>query len=89
MASDPLGALTLLGLGLELFSCNAMLVPEIRSLLRQASASQARMIVEAALEKSSGTEIRARLLEGFSPIIERVLGAGALSDDLEGEGSQS
>lgn len=69
MASDPLGALTLLGLGLEEFSCNPLLVPEIRSLLRVVSREDAQAAVRETMELPSGAEIRQELQERFGPIL--------------------
>ena len=74
LASDPLGALTLLGLGLEEFSCNPVVIPEIRTLLRAADAREARTIVGEALRLATGEEIRQRLSAAFGDLMERVLG---------------
>jgi len=74
MASDPLGALTLLGLGLVAFSCNPIALPEIRSLLRQASEAEARATVQEALALTDGRAIKEELINSFGPLIERVLG---------------
>lgn len=69
MASDPLGALTLLGLGLRQFSCNPLMIPGIRALLRAASQADAEAAVTAALGLSSGAEIRDLLGERFAPVL--------------------
>ena len=65
MASDPLGALTLLGLGLREFSCNPLALPKVRTALRAASAEDAARSLAAALKLPSGFEIRAFLEEEF------------------------
>ncbi len=69
MASDPLGALTLLGLGLREFSCNPLMIPDVRAVLRAASQQDAASAVAAAVELSSGAEIRALLGERFAPVL--------------------
>jgi len=74
LASDPLGALTLLGLGLEEFSCNPVVIPEIRTLLRAADARRARQVVGEALGLPTGGEIRQRLSRAFGELMEQVLG---------------
>lgn len=65
MASDPLGALTLLGLGLTEFSCNPVMIPAIRSLFKDSGQDEARRAVAQALEKPVGIEIREQLIEFF------------------------
>ncbi|MDQ7006243.1 MAG: phosphoenolpyruvate--protein phosphotransferase [Acidobacteriota bacterium] len=84
MASDPLGALTLLGMGLREFSCNPAMVSEIRSILRRCSERAARRVVSEAMELATGQEIRARLEEAFSGLLEAVLGP-SLTEDTWGE----
>ncbi len=74
MASDPLGALTLLGLGLTSFSCNPVQLPEIRSVLRAASAREARAAVERAMRLATAEEIRESLADELGPVIESALG---------------
>jgi len=69
MASDPLGALTLLGLGLGEFSCNPLVIPDIRAVLRAASAAEAREAVRDVFDLSNGAEIRARLTERLSEVL--------------------
>ncbi|UCF67973.1 MAG: phosphoenolpyruvate--protein phosphotransferase [Acidobacteriota bacterium] len=73
-ASDPFGALTLLGLGLTMFSCTPTSIPEIRSLLRAASAWEAKRVVEEAMRLGTGREIRERVEDAFGELVENVLG---------------
>jgi phosphotransferase system enzyme I (PtsI) len=80
MASDPVGALTLLGLGLRRFSCNIGVIPEIRAVLRHTSEAHARQVVASAMEQACTEEVREVLLEGFAPVLREVLGS-----DLSGE----
>ncbi len=79
MASDPLGALTLLGLGLLSFSCNPVMISEVRSVLREASEANAREVMLAAMDLDDGEQIRRFVEEAFSPLIRRVIG-----DELAG-----
>lgn len=71
MASDPLGAITLLGLGLREFSCNPLALPEVRAVLRRVSAGEAREAVQDALRLPAGSEVKAVLLGRFSSLIAR------------------
>ena len=71
MASDPLGAITLLGLGLTEFSCNPLALPEIRAVLRRVSASDARETVGQALGLSTGVEIKALIKQRFAAVLDR------------------
>ena len=79
MASDPLGALTLLGLGLERFSCNPTMISEIRSLLRAATESETRDIVLEAVALGDGQATRAHIAEKLGGLVREVLG-----EDLAG-----
>ena len=73
MASDPLGALTLLGMGLTYFSCSPASLPEIRTVLRRASREEARRAVEEALTHDSGEAIRSHLEQAFAELIREAL----------------
>ncbi len=69
MASDPLGAMTLLGLGLERFSCNPLALPEIRTILRSASRREAEAALGDALELTTGGQIKLYLAEKFRRVL--------------------
>ncbi len=69
MASDPLGALTLLGLGLTAFSCNPLTLPEVRAILRIASARDAREALDAALSLSDGAKIKLALADRLRDVL--------------------
>lgn len=75
MASDALGALVLLGLGLERFSCNAVLVPEIRRLLRGVERSVAARVVDEARSASGGASLRPFVEHAFREVIAAALGS--------------
>ncbi len=61
MASDPLGALTLLGLGLTRFSCTPAQIPMVRETIAAASARRWSELVDEAASRPTGREIRERL----------------------------
>jgi phosphotransferase system enzyme I (PtsI) len=61
MASDPLGALTLLGLGLTRFSCTPAQIPMVRETVAAASARRWTELVDEAANLPTGREIHDRL----------------------------
>lgn len=61
MASTPLGALTLLGLGLTRLSCTPSQIPVVREVLAAASQRNWIELVEEAMALPTGREIRERL----------------------------
>ncbi|MBU0634958.1 MAG: phosphoenolpyruvate--protein phosphotransferase [Candidatus Omnitrophica bacterium] len=67
MASEPVFALILLGLGLDEFSASAVSVPEIKKVIRSVSYKEARSIANKVLELDTATKIeqygRAKLKE--------------------------
>ncbi len=78
MASEPLGAIALVGLGLTRLSCNPLLIPEIRAVLERLEAARAREVLEHARRSgATGPEIRQALLDAFLPVIRSVPGAAA------------
>lgn len=74
MASDPLGALSLLGLGLTEFSCNPVMISEIRSILRRTTEAAARRVMMEALELPTGDAIRESVTKAFGGLVEAVVG---------------
>jgi len=58
MASEPIFALVLLGLGLDEFSASAVAVPEIKKVIRSVTLAQAQQIADRVMQFSSATEIR-------------------------------
>ncbi|MDD5746187.1 MAG: phosphoenolpyruvate--protein phosphotransferase [Candidatus Omnitrophica bacterium] len=58
MASEPIFALVLLGLGLDEFSASAVAVPEIKKVIRSVTLVQAQQIADRVMQFSSATEIR-------------------------------
>jgi phosphotransferase system enzyme I (PtsI) len=67
MAGDPHLTLLLLGMGLDEFSTSAIVVPQIKKIIRTTSMSYAREVAEKALSLSTGREVeefaRAKLAE--------------------------
>jgi phosphoenolpyruvate-protein phosphotransferase len=63
LASDPLGALVLLGLGIRELSCVPAALPAVRHALMQVSASDCRAMANRALQLESAAEVRALAAE--------------------------
>ncbi len=67
MASDPYAALVLLGLGLDEFSMSSVSIPEIKRLLRNAAAGDARTLAGEVLAMESAADIERYLKERIDP----------------------
>lgn len=63
MASDPVFAVILVGLGLEVFSMNPSSIPVIKNVIRSIRYRDCRRIADAALEKKTAQEIEELLIE--------------------------
>lgn len=66
MASDPLYAVVLVGLGLERFSMNPSNIPVVKNVIRSLRLKDCRKIVEAALEKATAQEIEEYVIESVA-----------------------
>jgi phosphotransferase system enzyme I (PtsI) len=66
MASDPLFAIVLLGLGLEIFSMNPSMVPVIKNVIRSVRYKDCRRIAEIALQKKTAQEIEEFIIESVA-----------------------
>jgi phosphotransferase system enzyme I (PtsI) len=77
MASDPLGTVALLGLGLRSFSLNPARLPVTRDLIRALSAREAAEAVGEALALREAAEIEAHLQSRFGKLIAESLNASA------------
>ena len=66
MASDPLYAIVLLGLGLEIFSMNPSAIPVLKDVLRSVRYKECRRISEAALKKKTAQEIEEFVIESVA-----------------------
>jgi phosphotransferase system enzyme I (PtsI) len=66
MASDPIYAVVLLGLGLEVFSMNPSAIPVIKNLIRSVRYRDCRRIAELALQKKTAQEIEEFVIESVA-----------------------
>ncbi len=66
MASDPLYALVLAGLGLENFSMNPSSIPVIKDIIRSVRYKDCKKIAEAALQKRTAQEIEEFIIESVA-----------------------
>jgi phosphotransferase system enzyme I (PtsI) len=77
MSSDPLGALTLLGLGITRFSCTPAQIPSVRETIAGASARRWAELVEEAETLPTGREIHHRLAAEAQKLMSSGNGASA------------
>ena len=66
MASDPIYAIVLIGLGLEIFSMNPSSIPVIKNVVRSVRFKDCRRIAETALEKRTAQEIEEFIIESVA-----------------------
>ena len=66
MASDPIFAIVLLGLGLEIFSMNPSSIPVVKNVIRSIRYRDCRRIAEAALQKKTAQEIEEFIIESVA-----------------------
>jgi phosphotransferase system enzyme I (PtsI) len=66
MASDPIYATVLLGLGLEIFSMNPSNIPVIKNVIRSLRYKDCRRIAEVALQKKTAQEIEEFVIESVA-----------------------
>jgi phosphotransferase system enzyme I (PtsI) len=66
MAADPIYAIVLIGLGLEVFSMNPSSVPVIKNIVRSVRYRDCRRIAETALEKKTAQEIEEFIIESVA-----------------------
>ncbi|WP_437670868.1 phosphoenolpyruvate--protein phosphotransferase [Sorangium sp. So ce131] len=67
MASDPLAALLLLGLGIRDFSMEAAAIPEIKETLRRISVAEAEAVAAEALACATAEEVECCVAAAFAP----------------------
>jgi phosphoenolpyruvate-protein phosphotransferase (PTS system enzyme I) len=82
MASDPLAAPLLLGLGLRELSMEAAAIPEIKETLRRVSVAECETVAHAALASDSADDIEGLLARAFAPRLYDLL-TGSTFDDNE------
>ena len=66
MASDPLYAIVLLGLGLEIFSMNPSSIPVVKNVIRSVRYKDCKRIAEACLNKKTAQEIEEFIIESVA-----------------------
>ena len=66
MASDPLSAIVLLGLGLEIFSMNPSSIPVIKNVIRSLRYKECKRIANIALTKPTAQEIEEFVIESVA-----------------------
>ena len=66
MASDPIYAVVLLGLGLEIFSMNPSNIPVVKNVIRSVRYRDCRRIAEVALTKKTAQEIEEFVIESVA-----------------------
>jgi phosphotransferase system enzyme I (PtsI) len=73
MASDPLSAFLLIGLGYRVLSVSPPSVPLVRWLIRQVDSDGATTVAEAALLASTTSEVEAILEQGLADVVDMQL----------------
>jgi phosphotransferase system enzyme I (PtsI) len=66
MAADPIYAIVLIGLGLEIFSMNPSNIPVIKNVIRSVRYRDCRRIAEVALQKKTAQEIEEFVIESVA-----------------------
>lgn len=77
MATNPLGALLLLGLGVQALSVAWRSLPEIRKLVRSCHLEEIRAAASAALEAPTGAQVRRILTASLGDTWDRLVPAGS------------
>jgi len=67
MASDPLAAILLLGLGVRDFSMEAAAIPEIKEAFRRVSLAEAEVVAAEAMRFGTAEEVEHAVAEAFAP----------------------
>jgi phosphotransferase system enzyme I (PtsI) len=77
MASDPLAAILLLGLGVRDFSMEAAAIPEIKETLRRVSVAEAEAVASQAVGYPTAEEVEHCVAEAFAPRLYDLLSGEA------------
>jgi phosphotransferase system enzyme I (PtsI) len=80
MASDPLAATILLGLGLRELSMEAAAIPEIKETLRRVSVAECEAVTQAALLSDTADEVEGLLARAFAPRLYDLLTGSSFED---------
>ena len=70
MAGDPLGALLLLGLGVDSLSVSASAMPQVRRVVRSGSSREAQRLWEQSLALDSAGAVRKRVSQAIADKVE-------------------
>jgi len=73
MASDPLAAVMLLGLGVRDFSMESAAIPEIKETFRRVTRSEAESIAHEAMELATAEDVEHSFAEAFAPRLYDIL----------------
>lgn len=73
MASDPLAAILLVGMGLRSLSMEASAIPEVKAALSRVSLADAEDAAGTCFEASTATELEESLAERFAPLLADIL----------------
>lgn len=76
MASDPLAAVLLLGLGMRDFSMEAAAIPEIKEAFRRVTLAEAETVAQEAMRYGTAEEIETCVAESFAPRLYDLLTGG-------------
>jgi len=87
MASDPLAAVLLVGLGLRELSMEAAAIPEIKEALRRVTSGDCERAAEAALALDTADAVEELIAGTFAPSLFDLLTGSADDAPLAGEGS--
>jgi phosphotransferase system enzyme I (PtsI) len=77
MASDPLAAILLLGLGVRDFSMEAAAIPEIKEVLRRVTVAEAEAVASQAVGHPTAEEVEHCVAEAFAPRLYDLLSGDA------------
>lgn len=76
MASDPLAAILLVGMGLRELSLEASAIPEVKEAIGRFTLEEAEISVRETMEALTAEEVEQRLAERFAPRIADLLDPG-------------
>jgi phosphotransferase system enzyme I (PtsI) len=73
MATDPLAAILLVGIGLRNFSMEANAIPEVKAALARISITEAQEAADAAFEATTAEELENVITSRFGPLLKDIL----------------
>jgi phosphotransferase system enzyme I (PtsI) len=82
MASDPLAATLLVGLGLRELSMEAAAIPEIKEALRRVTVAECEAVAQAALASDSAEDVEGLVARAFAPRLYDLLTGSSLESAL-------